>query len=450
MVRSNSLLIVDDDDEIRKRGVQFFERHGFHVAAAASADEALTLAKQHEFEVGVLDVAMPGMTGIELLEQLKQTHPEIELLMLTGHGTIETAVKAMQLGAHDFLTKPVRFPHLLAVVERAIDASRLRKENRQLRAMIRRHQSPAGMLGDSPAMREVTRLIARVGPTDKPILIQGESGVGKELVAKALHEASELADKPLVVVNCAALPETLLESELFGHEKGAFTGASSAKEGLFEVADGGTLFIDEIGELAPSLQPKLLRVLENGWMRRVGSVKDRRVHVRILAATNRELKKEVDAKRFREDLYYRINVLTITIPPLRDRGSDVELLADHFAGPGWEWEPAAREAVCGYRWPGNVRQLMNAIERAKILADDEQIRLGNLPPEVTGAEAADETALATPADDLASVNRGHVVETMRREGGNKLQAAKKLGVSRRSLYRLLEKYNIQRGEYEGG
>jgi DNA-binding NtrC family response regulator len=440
------LLFVDDDEEIRKRAAQYFQDHGYGVASAANGDEALQLAKHRMFHVAVLDMAMPGMSGIELLERLGQSNSETEVVMLSGHGTIETAVEAMKLGAHDFLTKPVRFKHLAAVVEKAAEAGRIRKENRQLRAVIERTQATGGMIGDSPAMREVFRLIDRVGPTDKPILIQGESGTGKELVAKALHQASPLAKKPLVVINCAALPEALLESELFGHEKGAFTGAASAKEGLFEVADGGTLFIDEIGELAPALQPKLLRVLEDGWMRRVGSVKDRRVSVRILAATNRDLAEEVEAKRFREDLYYRINVLTISMPPLRERGNDVLLLAEKFTGPGWEWRPDARTAVQAYHWPGNVRQLMNAIERAKILADDEVICLRNLPLEVTYSFEG-KPPPAEPEVDLAAVNRSHVVQAMQREHGNKVRAAKSLGISRRSLYRLLEKYDIKEGEY---
>jgi DNA-binding NtrC family response regulator len=406
-------------------------------------------AKNHVFHAVVLDLRMPGMSGIEVLEELRANNVETEIVVLTGEGTIETAVQAMKLGAHDFLTKPVRYKQLAAVIERAIEAGQLRKENRQLRAILQRSQGPSNMVGDSAAMREVYRLIDRTGPSEKPILIQGESGTGKELVAKALHQASALAEKPLVVVNCAAVPDTLLESELFGFEKGSFTGAATAKPGLFEIADGGTLFIDEIGELSGALQPKLLRVLEDGWMRRIGSVKDRRVSVRIIAATNRDLAQEVEASRFREDLYYRINVMTISLPSLRERGDDVLLLADHFAGPGWEWEAKAREVLKNYHWPGNVRQLANAIERAKVLADDEHIRFENLPPEVlhyqTGRGAS---ATLDSGVDLATLNRAHVVQAMKREQGNKMRAAKVLGVSRRSLYRLLEKFHIGSIEYE--
>jgi transcriptional regulator with PAS, ATPase and Fis domain len=297
-------------------------------------------------------------------------------------------------------------------------------------------------------MQKVQKLISRVAPSDNPILIQGESGTGKELVARALHLASNRAEKPLVVINCAALPEQLLESELFGHEKGAFTGANSSKPGLFEVAEGGTLFIDEIGELALALQPKLLRVLEDGSMRRVGSLKERRVDVRIIAATNCDLQKEVEEGRFREDLYYRINVMTIYLPPLRERGDDVNLLADHFCGQAWELEPAARQALIDYRWPGNVRQLINALERAKMLSDDEVLKKEHLPPEVyNGAQTKNTAGHEAEFDgDLASLNRAHVVQTLRREKGNKLRAAKALGVTRRSLYRLLEKYQVDASE----
>jgi len=439
------LLVVDDDDELRQTCTRYFERLGYHVEQAANGEQALGLAKNRVFHVAVLDLMMPGMTGIELMEQLRESNIETEIIFVTGEGTIETAVEAMKLGAHDFLTKPVRYKQLTAVVEKAVEAGRIRKQNRQLKAVIERTQRPGNMVGESPAMCEVFRLIERTGPSEKPILIQGESGTGKELVANGLHQAGNLADQPLVVINCAALPEALLESELFGHEKGAFTGAAAAKPGLFEIADGGTLFIDEIGELSAALQPKLLRVLEDGWMRRIGSVKDRRVNVRVLAATNRDLAKEVEANRFREDLYYRINVLTIEIPPLRDRGDDVLLLSDHFSGPGWEWEPRAREVLKSYRWPGNVRQLANAIERAKLLADDEMISFDNLPPDLIRSLTAD--SHDEPEVDLATVNRAHVVQAMQHEQGNKLRAAKVLGVSRRSLYRLLEKYNIAEDEY---
>lgn len=441
------LLIVDDDAELREAMVSYFVAQGHRVAEADCGESALDTLASRSFSVAVIDMVMPGMSGIELLEKIKDETPEMEVVLLTGQGTIERAVEAMKLGACDFLTKPVRMAQLETVIAKAGESAKMRKENTQLKAYIQRGNRKGKMIGKSPAMQEVFRLIDRAGPSEKPILIQGESGTGKELVAKALHEASGRADKPLVVINCAALPEPLLESELFGHEKGAFTGAASSKPGLFEVADGGTLFIDEIGELAPALQPKLLRVLEDGSLRRVGSLKERHVDVRLIAATNRDLNEEVQAKRFREDLFYRINIMTIVLPPLRARTTeDVLLLADHFAGSGWEFDRECREAIAHYGWPGNVRQLINAIERAKILADDETLRKDNLPPEVLGQVGGNGGAIVAPEIDLAALTRARVVQALQHEGGNKLRAAKALGVSRRSLYRLIEKYQVEPAE----
>jgi DNA-binding NtrC family response regulator len=372
---------------------------------------------------------------------------ECEVVVLTGEATIESAVEAMKLGAREFLTKPISLKELDRLVRKAYETGQLRKENRQLKAALRYQQAPARIIGESPQMQDMFRLIARVGPTDKPILIQGESGTGKELVARALHEASPLAEKPLVVINCAALPETLLESELFGYEKGAFTGAVGMKPGLFEVADGGTLFIDEIGELATSLQAKLLRVLEDGTLRRVGSVKERRVRVRLLAATNRDLLEEVKEKRFREDLFYRINVLTIHLPPLRQRAGDLALLVKHFAGPDWHLEPDVIPTLERYSWPGNVRQLQNAIDRAKILADDDWIRVENLPPEIVNSAQARQARTSDDVD-LDTLTREHVLETYRKHASNKARTARALGIGRRTLYRLLEKYNVTEAEAE--
>jgi transcriptional regulator with PAS, ATPase and Fis domain len=318
----------------------------------------------------------------------------------------------------------------------------LSKENLQLRAALEREQRSAHIVGSSESMTEVYRLIERTAVTDKPILVQGESGTGKELVAKAIHRASRFADKPLVVINCAALPETLLESELFGHEKGAFTGAINCKPGLFEVADGGTLFIDEIGELAGGLQAKLLRVLEDGSLRRVGSVKERRVNVRLLAATNRDLSEEIMKGRFREDLFYRINVLTILLPPLRERRGDIPQLVRHFAGRDWRWDKHFMDILECYLWPGNVRQLRNAIERAKILAEEDVLLVENLPPEIVRSVRETTALPPDPDSDLQSFNRFHIADIFRRFDGNKARTARALGISRRTLYRLLEKYGI--------
>jgi DNA-binding NtrC family response regulator len=451
------LLLIDDDADFRGSVARRFLRRGYQVQEASSGLEALALCERRQFDVVILDLVMPGMSGVEVLEKLKATHPESEVIMLTGQGTIETAVKAMKLGAYDYLTKPFQLNELEVLIEKAYERRNLRKENQQLQAALERERPrDPDMAGKSPAMQEVFRLIDRAGPTDKAILIQGESGTGKELVARALHRRSLRADKPMVVINCAALPETLLESELFGHEKGSFTGAVAAKPGLFEVADGGTLFIDEIGELAGGLQAKLLRVLEDGSMRRIGSVKERRVDVRLLAATNRPMLREVREGRFREDLYYRINVMSLELPPLRNRTGDIPLLVQHFLGDPWEVDPAALAAIERYEWPGNIRQLINALDRAKIMADDHTIRSDDLPLEVIHAPPPGEPhgemgsqdsapAAESAGDELAAIEKAHVVEILRRESGNKARAARALGVNRRSLYRLLDKYGIRQG-----
>jgi DNA-binding NtrC family response regulator len=436
------LLIVDDDTDFRSTVVRRFTRRGYQVQEAAHGEEALSLAARRQFDVVILDMVMPGMTGVEVLEKLKTTHPECEVIMLTGQGTIESAVQAMKNGAFDYVSKPFPLAELEVLIEKAFERRQLHKENQQLKAALRRTDNQKEMIGKSKAMQDVMRLIQRAAPSDKAILIQGESGTGKELAARALHRYSHRAEKPMVVVNCAALPETLLESELFGHEKGAFTGAVASKDGLFEVADNGTLFIDEIGEMPGSLQAKLLRVLEDGSMRRVGSVKERRVNVRLLAATNRHLADEVAAGRFREDLFYRINVMSLEMPPLRERRGDIPLLVERFLGEGWSLDAEAMQVIERYNWPGNIRQLNNAIERAKIMAEDHVVQLHDLPSELTGPSTGESSGVRSASDDLADIERAHIVEVLNREGGNKARTARVLGINRRSLYRLIDKYEI--------
>ncbi|QDU26214.1 Transcriptional regulatory protein ZraR [Anatilimnocola aggregata] len=443
------VLVVDDDEDFRPLLLQKLKRSGMNVDGAANAAEALDLAQRRQFDVAIFDMQMPGMSGLELLEKYKSQFPETEVIVLTGQGTIESAVQAMQLGAFNYLQKPFGLNELEAQIQKAAERRALRKENEQLRTLLARSRYGKHIIGESPSMKEIFRLIERAGPSDRAILIQGESGTGKELVAEALHRSSSRADRPLVAVNCAALPETLLESELFGHEKGSFTGAIAAKQGLFEAADGGTLFIDEIGEMPGALQAKLLRVLENGALRRVGSIQERKVNVRLLAATNRDLRNEIKAGRFREDLYYRINVMSLELPPLRERPGDIDLLVDHFLGDDWHVEDEALQLLNGYNWPGNVRQLLNVLERAKILADDDVIRKKDLPKEVLQGQSSDPATvvhrLATPAqapDDLNSFQRAKVLSVLQREAFNKAKAARALGISRRKLYRLLEKYDL--------
>jgi DNA-binding NtrC family response regulator len=437
------LLVADDDADFRGTVARRFRRGGCNVQEAQSGVEALELLNKRDFDVALLDMMMPGMSGVEVLDRLHTDARDVQVILLTAQGTIDSAVKAMKLGAYDYLTKPFPLAELEILIEKAWERSRLTKENRQLKAVLERGQSDPIILGQSDAMRGVFRLIDRVAASDKPVLIQGESGTGKELAARAIHRKSDRADRPLVVVNCAAVPEPLLESELFGHEKGSFTGATAAKAGLFEIADNATLFIDEIGEMPPAMQAKLLRVLQDGSMRRVGSLREYRVNVRLITATNRNLAEEVRAGRFREDLYYRINTVAIDMPPLRERQGDIRLFVDKFLGPGWQVAPDAMEKLENYRWPGNIRQLINVIERAKILADDQVIITSDLPAELNAPPQATSAAgdLAS-VDNLQTLQKSKVVEILERVHGNKTRAARLLGVTRRSLYRLLERYGL--------
>ena len=437
------LLIVDDEEDFRESACRYLARKGFRVDQAEDGEEALNVSTNKSFDVVVLDIHMPGMNGIQVLEELMKRDPAPKVIMLTGGGTIENAVDSIKKGAYDFLTKPAKLDDLTRLIRRACETQQLEKENEQLKEVIRRQTPSSEMVGSSPAMQEVFRLIERTADSDKPVLIQGESGTGKELVARAIHKSSPLSDKPLVVINCAALAEQLLESELFGHEKGAFTGAIAAKPGLFEIADGGTLFIDEFGEMSGALQAKLLRVLEDGSMRRVGSITERHVRVRVIAATNRDLEEEVKNKTFREDLFYRINVLGIMLPPLRKRVGDIQLLAEKFAGEDWMIDEEVMQRLNSYSWPGNVRQLQNAVERAKVLAESNRIELKNLPTAIVETEP-ERLVIAMNEDvDLETLNRIHVEETYVRCEKNKTRTANALGINRRSLYRLLEKFDIK-------
>jgi DNA-binding NtrC family response regulator len=448
------LLLVEDDDDFRDMCSKYMTLQSFDVEAVANGQEALRRCDLKHFDVAVVDMNMPGISGLELLQRLKERNLDTEVIILTGQATVENAVQAMKFGACDYLMKPFPLSELEQRIRNAAEKGRMQKENVRLKTLLEQHRPKTHMVGESPQMKEVHRLIERVGPTDKAVLIQGESGTGKELVARAIQQQSTRADKPFVTINCAALPEQLVESELFGHEKGSFTGAVATKPGLFEVADGGTLFIDEIGELPLSLQPKLLRVLEDGSLRRVGSHQERKVDVRLVAATNRDLQKEVQEGRFREDLYYRINVMALVLPPLRERQGDIPILVRHFLGPDWDVELKAQAAIESYRWPGNVRQLINALERATILAEDRTITLDDLPRDV--AEAPPANVRTSPASDAAGncdesaddlnrlddLQRQHILAVLDRERGNKARAARVLGIHRRKLYRLLERYGI--------
>ena len=364
------LLIVDDDEQMRRTLVGRFERKGLVVSNAGSGEQALEIAAKARFDVAVLDLHLPGINGVELLEKLKDRQPDLEALLLTAHSSVETAVAAMKKGAYDYLLKPFHLPELEVHIQKAYEKVQLARRERRLVQHLHHEEPRHRLVGSSPAVKKIAALIEKVAPSDATILVRGPSGTGKEVVARALHARSPRRDSPLVTINCAALQESLLESELFGHEKGAFTGAVQAKPGLVEVAEGGTLFIDEIGEMAVGLQAKLLRVLEDGHFRRVGGTTEQRADVRVVAATNRCLEDEIKANRFREDLYYRLNVITLRLPPLRERRSDIPELIEYFldtrqVGPALPGGTGGAESATRYDWPGNVRELANVLERGR-------------------------------------------------------------------------------------
>lgn len=447
---SMNLLLVDDDAVFRDAFVRWMQFKGHCVTAVASGAEAIAQCERQDFDVAVFDMNMPGMSGMELLQRVRDLS-KLNVIILTGQGTIESAVAAMQMGAFGYLTKPCAMAELEQRCLQAAQQRAPRPSGKQDGPPPRRR--PLTLVGESPAMHDVLRLINRIAPTDKPVLIQGASGTGKEVVARAVQQLSNVSDQPFVTINCAALPDLLVESELFGHQKGSFTGATAEKPGLFEIADGGTLFIDEIGELPLALQPKLLRVLEDGSMRRIGGHKERIVNVRIIVATNRDLAAEVEAGNFREDLYYRINVLSIHLPPLRERDGDIDRLIDHLLPAPWQIEPSARAALNRFDWPGNIRQLSNVLQRATVLADHHTITLDDLPAEIVKESRNDptqprqirqqsESAVGPGYDSIAldAISKAHVLDVLAMENGNKASTARKLGIHRRKLYRLLERY----------
>lgn len=442
------LLVVDDDESLLEMMRERFDRKGTKIVTTTRGAQALDLADQHRFDIALLDVSLPDINGLELLAHLKEKHPEIEVIMLTAHASLESAIQAMKSGAYDYLTKPFHFNELDIHVQKAFEKVMLVRRERQWVEHIGFESPRYRMVGTSPVHMRVMQLIEKVAPTDATVLIRGASGTGKELVARALHYNSPRRTRPLVTVNCAALQETLLESELFGHEKGAFTGAVQAKPGLIEVAEGGTLFIDEIAEMSPGLQAKLLRVLENGHYRRVGSTHEGIADVRIIAATNKNLEAEQKNGKFREDLYYRLNVVTIPLPLLKDRRQDIPDLVNHFLGTRqigptpFTITPEAMEALTNYEWPGNIRELANVLERAQILAEEHTVTIDDLPENLVDHRPH---AAATNSGDprlLREIERLHVLDVMRQEKGNKVHAAKVLGISRRALYRLLKKYHL--------
>jgi DNA-binding NtrC family response regulator len=450
------LLIVDDDDLLRQTLAKRFERQGISVTPAASGTDAIARAAESRQDVALLDLHLPDMSGIDVLTRLKEIQPELEALMLTAHSSVETAILAMKRGAYDYLTKPFHIPELEIQIQKAYEKVQLARRERQWVQQLNYESERYRLVGSSLSLRRVVQLIEKVAPTEATVLVRGASGTGKELVARALHYNSPRRQRPLVTINCAALQETLLESELFGHEKGAFTGALTSKQGLIEVAEGGTLFIDEIAEMGQGLQAKLLRVLEDGHYRRVGSTQEAHADVRIVAATNKHLEDEQKAGKFREDLYYRLNVVAIKLPLLHDRAEDIPELVEHFLktrriGPHpFQIQPEALEALKRHDWPGNVRELANVLERAQILAEGDTITLDDLPENIAeGAGGHAARAAGSHPHHLREVERRHVLDILRAEKGNKVHAAKILGISRRALYRLIRKYHLSEEETAG-
>jgi DNA-binding NtrC family response regulator len=445
-----SLLVVDDDAAMRQLLASLFRERGFCVDEAGSAGEALEKLREADYGVVLSDVKMPGKTGIEMVGDLRRLRPETPVILMTAFGSIDSAVQAMRAGACDYITKPFELEAVLLTVERAFERRALEEENRRLRRAVDRTGSLGELIGQSPAMREIFALIRRVAHGRSSVLITGESGTGKELVARTLHFHGARADKGFIPINCTAIPEGLLESELFGHVRGAFTGAHTSKRGLFEKANGGTLFLDEIGDMGLGLQSKLLRVLQDQEIRPVGGTQTVKVDVRIVAATNRDLEAEIAAGRFREDLYYRLNVIPIHIPPLRERPEDIPALVDsfvrkHAGGERRLVTQAAMDRLKAQPWRGNARELENVIERALALSDHAEIGPDDLP---FGAGAApadpDPAALllrsaAAQRITLRELDERYIEQILRLTGGNKVQAARILGIDRKTLYRRAER-----------
>ena len=443
-------MIVDDEKNTREGLKWALESTGAEVFLAENGEQALVKLGNLPVDLVISDLKMPKMDGMELLTHVHEEFPDADFVMLTGHGTVETAVDAMKKGAFDYLIKPVNIDELQLLVDRVFDQKSLKQENERLRREVDDKYGFDSIVGHSAPMENIFEKIRQVAPTKASVLIQGETGTGKELIAKAIHFNSNRRRKPFVAVNCGALTQTLLESELFGHEKGAFTGAIKQKAGRFEVANGGTIFLDEIGETTPELQVRLLRVLQEQEFERVGGTKPVKVDVRIIAATNRDLKKEVEAGRFREDLYYRLNVIRIDIPALRERADDIPLIANHYLkqfnrehGKNLEFNPKTTAMLQNFHWPGNVRQLRTVVESAVILTSGREIQPKNLPEELRTEKIASGGVKLRVGMTVEDAERELIKATLADFQGNKAKAARTLGLGRKTLYRKLQQYGIE-------
>jgi len=452
-----TVLIVDDEKNYPPILSAVLEDEGFEALTAYSGQEALDILNHADVDLVLTDMKMSGMDGIELLERIKKNESELPVIMMTAHGTVEKAVEAMQKGAYNYILKPFENEQLVIYVNKAIQMYRVIKENRRLRRTVESQYSFGNIIGKSRQMQDVFDTIYKVAPATASILIEGESGTGKDLVAKSIHYNSPRRDRPFIAVNCSALAETLLESELFGHEKGAFTGAVTTKKGRFELADDGTLFLDEIGELSPSLQVKLLRVLQEKVFERVGGLRQVAVNFRLITATNKKLKEEVQKGRFREDLYYRLNVVHIDIPPLRQRKEDLRLLVDHFIGkyaderrtniPVKGIEREVEQIFYRHNWPGNVRELENAIERAMVLCPDDTIRVSDLPEDFKDSYSDENQLENIPLEaqlfqTLASIEKKMILRALKHCRNVQSDAAQMLGIGRSGFNKKLKKHGI--------
>jgi two-component system response regulator PilR (NtrC family) len=456
------ILVVDDERSMREFLEIFFRREGFEVDTVENVDSALICLENDDIDVVITDMQMPGRSGLDILHAVPDLSPGTVVVVITAFASTDSAIEAMKEGAYDYITKPFKVDEIRVVVEKALEKKLLEVENRRLKTELRTQARHRNIVGNSTAIQRVFDLIGQVAPTRTNVLVAGESGTGKELVARAIHDQSNRADQSFVALNCGAIPENLLESELFGHVKGAFTGAISNKEGLFETAAGGTLFLDEVGELSPTLQVKLLRVIQEKTIRRVGGTSDYTVDVRIVSATNRRLEEEVAAGRFREDLYYRLNVIQVELPALRDRREDVPLLVQYFiekfakelGKPMARVSDEALQKLIDYGYPGNVRELENIIERAMALNRDDRIELGCLPPTVMEPRQTSRTASIPPdgvkLEELVDdYERSLLREALDSAGGVKKHAAKLLGISFRSFRYRLEKLGLEDPDSSG-
>jgi len=452
------ILIVDDEPPMRKSLANLLRREGYSITEAAGGAEAIHHLEKDFFDLVITDLKMEPMSGLDLLQRVKQMTRDVEVIVVTAFGTIETAVDAMKLKAFDFITKPFQLEEILLRVRNALDKRRLTLENIRLQQEIEGAHSFAGIIGKSKRMQELFGVVRSLAGTDVSVLIQGETGTGKELIARAIHYNSQRKDKKFLAINCGALASTLLESELFGHEKGAFTGAVTQRQGIFEVADGGTLLLDEIGEIPPSTQVKLLRVLQDGELQRVGGTTTLKVDVRIIAATNRNLEELVQNGNFRDDLYYRLKVFPMTVPPLRERMDDIPALVSHFIEK-WrhtaktsikEISPQAMAHLLSYRWPGNVRELENALQRMMVICKSETLDVQDLPPDIKGTQRENQEKVV----DLKSISResGEIIETkaiveaLSETGGNITRAAKILRISRATLQNKMKQYGLRESQ----